>query len=220
MLFSQNLVINSDFESKTGCPTASGQFLLTEEWFSPNVGTPDYFNDCSPTLEYGTEYNNRGGQIPHSGHGYMGFLSENLHSNQFFEYIETHLKQPMVAGQFYCVKMFVSLGDCDFALDELGAVFSQNILKDLKVKKVVLPYLPITNGTVLSDTEKWICIKGTYKATGGEKYLTIGYFNKEDKFIRVRENPKVDPSFKSAYYFIDDVTVEPISDESGCSYTP
>jgi OOP family OmpA-OmpF porin len=218
VLFSQNLVINSDFESKSGCPTSSGQFLLANEWLSPNVGTPDFFNDCSPTLEYGTEYNCRGGQIPHSGHGYMGILSENLHNNQFFEYIETHLKEPLKSNQLYCVKIFVSLGDCDYALDELGAVFSQNALKDLQVKKIVLPYVSLSNGSVLSDTEKWMCIKGVYKAKGGEKYLTIGDFDKDDKFIKVRNNSN-DPTFKSAYYFIDDVTVEPVDDESGCNYS-
>jgi hypothetical protein len=220
VLFSQNLVINPDFETKTGCPNASGQFILAEEWFSPNIGTPDYFNDCSSTLEYGTEYNTKGGQIPHSGHGYMGIQSENLHNNEFFEYLETHLKEPLKSDQQYCVKLYLSLGDCNFALDELGAVFSQSILKDLQVKKIVLPYLPLTNGSVLSDTEKWMCIKGIYKAKGGEKFLTIGYFDKEDKFTRVRMNPKNDPTFKSAYYFIDDVTMEPVEDASGCKCTP
>jgi hypothetical protein len=220
VLFSQNLVINPDFETKTGCPNASGQFILAEEWFSPNIGTPDYFNDCSSTLEYGTEYNTKGGQIPHSGHGYMGIQSENLHNNEFFEYLETHLKEPLKSDQQYCVKLYLSLGDCNFALNELGAVFSQSILKDLQVKKIVLPYLPLTNGSVLSDTEKWMCIKGIYKAKGGEKFLTIGYFDKEDKFTRVRMNPKNDPTFKSAYYFIDDVTMEPVEDASGCKCTP
>jgi len=220
VLFSQNLVINPDFETKNGCPNASGQFILAEEWFSPNIGTPDYFNDCSSTMEYGTEYNTKGGQIPHSGHGYMGILSENLHNNEFFEYLETHLKEPLKSDQQYCLKLYLSLGDCDFALDELGAVFSQSILKDLQVKKIVLPYLPLTNGSVLSDTEKWMCIKGIYKAKGGEKFLTIGYFDKEDKFTRVRMNPKNDLTFKSAYYFIDDVTMEPVEDASGCKCTP
>jgi hypothetical protein len=220
VLFSQNLVINPDFETKNGCPNASGQFILAEEWFSPNIGTPDYFNDCSSTMEYGTEYNTKGGQIPHSGHGYMGILSENLHNNEFFEYLETHLKEPLKSDQQYCLKLYLSLGDCDFALDELGAVFSQSILKDLQVKKIVLPYLPLTNGSVLSDTEKWMCIKGIYKAKGGEKFLTIGYFDKEDKFIKVRINSKNDPTFQSAYYFIDDVTMEPMEDASGCKCTP
>jgi len=220
VLFSQNLVINPDFETKNGCPNASGQFILAEEWFTPNIGTPDYFNDCSSTMEYGTEYNTKGGQIHHSGHGYMGILSENLHNNEFFEYLETHLKEPLKSYQQYCLKLYLSLGDCDFALDELGAVFSQSILKDLQVKKIVLPYLPLTNGSVLSDTEKWMCIKGIYKAKGGEKFLTIGYFDKEDKFTRVRMNPKNDLTFKSAYYFIDDVTMEPVEDASGCKCTP
>jgi len=220
VLFSQNMVINSDFETKTGCPNSSGQFLLAEEWFSPNIGTPDYFNDCSSTLEYGTEYNAKGGQIPHSGHGYMGILSENLHNNEFFEYIETHLKEPLKSDQQYCIQLYVSLGDCDFALEELAAVFSQSLLKVPQAKKIVIPYLPLTNGSVLSDTEKWMCIKGIYKAKGGEKFLTIGYFDKEDKFIKVRINSKNDPTFQSAYYFIDDVSVETVEDASGCKCTP
>jgi OOP family OmpA-OmpF porin len=215
-LLSQNLVINSDFETKTGCPNSSGQFILAEEWFSPNFGTPDYFNDCSTTLEYGTEFNSKGGQIPHSGHGYMGLLIENLHNNQFFEYLETHLKEPLVKDQNYCIRIYVSLGDCDFALQEMGAVFSQTILKVQQAKKIVLPYVPLANGTVLSDMEKWMCIKGIYKAKGGEKFLTVGYFNKEDNFIQIRTNIKTDPTFKSTYYFIDDVTVEAVEDESGC----
>jgi OmpA-OmpF porin, OOP family len=218
--FGQNLIINPDFETHSGCPNTSGQYLLAEEWFSPNLGSPDYFNDCSNTLEYGTEFNCKGGQIPHSGHGYMGILSENLHNNEYFEYLETHLNDPLVAGQTYCIRFYVSLGDCDFALQELGAVFSQTILKVPEAKKVVLPYVPITNGSVLSETEKWMCIKGTYKAKGGERYLTIGYFNKEDNFIRVRENPKVNPTFRSAYYFIDDVSVMPVGDEGYCITTP
>ena len=219
-LFAQNLVINSDFESRSGCPNGSGQFVLAEEWFTPNIGTPDYFNDCSPTIEYATEYNIKGGQIPHSGHGYVGIQSENLHNNEFFEYLETHFKEPLISDQLYCVKLYVSLGDCSFALNELGAVISQNILKNLQEKKIVLSYLPLTNGSVLSETEKWMCIKGVYKARGGEKFLTIGYFNKEDKFTEIRVDPKTGSTFRSAYYFIDDVSLEPINDISACNCTP
>jgi hypothetical protein len=65
-----------------------------------------------------------------------------------------------------------------------------------------------------------MCIKGIYRAKGGEKFLTIGFFDKDEKFIRVRENPKNDPTFKSAYYFIDDVSLVPVDDPSGCNCTP
>jgi hypothetical protein len=219
-LFSQNLVINPDFESRSDCPSASGQYTLASGWFSPNTGTPDYYNDCSPSLEYGTEYNARGGQLPHSGHGYMGLLMENLYSNEYFEYAETRLKEPLRAGQFYCIKVFVSLGDCNFALDHLGAVLSQNILKNLQVKKIVLPFTTLSNGSLLSDAEKWMCIKGIYKAKGGETFLTIGYFDKEDSFTVVRPDPRNGAIFKAAYYFMEDVSLEPVNDESLCNCTP
>ena len=220
ILSAQNHIPNSDFESRSGCPKASGQFILANEWFSPTFGTPDYFNDCSPALDYGTEFNTKGGQIPHSGNGYMGILLENLHSNQYFEYLETHLKEPLKSDQLYCIELYVSLGDCDFALGELGAVISHNILRNLQVKKIVLPYLALTNGSVLSDSEKWMCIKGIYKASGGENFLTIGYFDKEDKFTQVRPDPRNGSLFQSAYYYIDDVSLEPIDDVSGCNCTP
>jgi hypothetical protein len=80
-IFTQNLVPNPDFETKSGCPSGPGQYQMADSWFSANPATPDYFNDCSSTMEYGTEFNTKGGQMPHSGHGYMGIISEDLHQN-------------------------------------------------------------------------------------------------------------------------------------------
>ncbi|MCX6245384.1 MAG: hypothetical protein NTU98_11855 [Bacteroidetes bacterium] len=219
-LLAQNLVINPDFEARSGCPNASGQFILADQWFTPNAGTPDYFNDCSPSIEYGTEYNTKGGQIPHSGHGYMGIQSENLHKNAYFEYLETHLSEPLKSGQLYCIRLYISLGDCDFALNELGIVISQNILKNLQDKKIVLPHVSLTNGALLADEDRWMCIKSIYRGKGGEKFLTIGYFNKDDNFTRVKGDPNSGSMFRSAYYFIDDVSLEAVSDSTGCKCTP
>ena len=211
-LLAQNLVLNPDFENKNGCPSSLGQYRLAENWFSPNSGTPDYFNDCSNSMDFGTEFNCKGGQIPHSGHGYMGFISENLHRNAYFEYLETTLKEPLKAGQIYCIRMFVSLGNTTFALRELGVVVSQTQLKDLSSGEFHLPYTSITNGSILSDTREWMCINGFYTAKGGETYLTIGDFGDDNNFVITQNVTKTDTSFKSAYYFIDDVSVEVASD--------
>ncbi len=214
-LFSQNLVPNADFENKNGCPTTSGQYRLAEEWFSPNSGTPDYFNDCCEVMNFGTEFNCKGGQVAHSGHGYMGFISENLHRNIYFEYLETTLKEPLKSGQVYCIRMFVSPGNGTCALHELGVVVSQTQLKGLSTGELHLPYTSIANGTVLSDKQEWTCIKGFYTAKGGESYLTIGNFGDDNNFVLVQNDQKLDPTFKSAYYFIDDVTLE-IASDSEC----
>jgi hypothetical protein len=215
--FSQNLVLNPDFEIHYDCPKSLGQFFLTSGWNSPNVGTPDYFNDCSSSYDFGTEFNKKGGQIAHSGSAYMGIQINNLHKNIFFEYLETKLISPLKAGQLYCLRLFVSLGNSDCAIRNLGIVASQNVIRALDAARIDLPYTELTGEMELTDSLSWTCIKATYKALGGENFITIGNFSKEDSFIRLRSNAKLDSTFLSAYYFIDDVAVIPIKEQGECN---
>jgi OmpA-OmpF porin, OOP family len=215
-IFSQNLVPNPDFESKSGCPSGPGQYQMSDSWFSANSATPDYFNDCSSAMEYGTEFNSKGGQVPHSGHGYMGIVSENLHQNPYYEYLETELKEPLKAGEQYCIRMYVSLGNSTSALREFGAVFSQTRVKVNNPDQLHLPFISVSNGSLLLETDTWICIKGTYPAKGGERFLTLGDFGDENNLVLVQPNPKLGPTFRSAYYFIDDIAVEQITPYSEC----
>lgn len=217
-LLAQNLISNSDFETRNGCPDSPGQYTLAEGWYSPGSGTPDYFNDCSYTVEYGTEFNCKGGQIPHSGHGYMGITSQELHRNPYYEYLETRLKQPLEEGKNYCIRMYISHGNSSCVLKELGVVFSQTPLKGLTTAKIHLPYTKISNESMQFESKKWMCIKGLYTAHGGENYITFGDFSEDSNFILLRNDPKLDQTFKSAYYFIDDVTVElAVDQECNCT---
>ena len=45
--------------------------------------------------------------------------------------------------------------------------------------------------------------------------MTIGDFSEDNNFILVQNDPKLDSTFQSAYYFIDDVTLE-IASDSEC----
>jgi OmpA-OmpF porin, OOP family len=219
VLFSQNLVINPDFEIHGDCPNTLGQYFLADGWNSPNNGTPDYFNDCSPSYDYGTEFNKKGGQVAHSGHGYMGIQMNDLHNNIFYEYLETKLKSPLVAGQLYCTSLFVSLGNSDCALKELGVVASQNVIRATDPSRIDLPYTPLIAEGDMTDSTSWTCVRGTFKAKGGEQFITIGNFSKENSFVRMRMDPKLDSTFFSAYYFIDDVAVSPAKDPEKCTCT-
>ena len=215
--FSQNLILNPDFETHRDCPQSLGQYSLSNGWNSPNNGTPDYFNDCSASYNFGTEFNIKGGQIAHSGHAYMGIHMNSLHTNIFFEYLETKLKSPLLAGQLYCISLFVSLGNSDCALKELGVVASQNVIRSTESSRIDLPYIPLLGEGELADSTSWSCIRGTYKARGGENFITLGYFSKENEFVRLRLNPKLDSTFYSAYYFIDDVAVCPVKEPADCN---
>ena len=216
-VYSQNLVPNSDFESKIDCPSALGEIEFAKGWISPNIGTPDYFNDCSSSFLFGTEFNKKGGQIPHSGHGYGGIQISNLHKNFHYEYLETELTSPLQSGILYCIKMYVSLGNSDCAVKELGAVISQTLIKSTDPGKFNLPFMQLVNDYPLTDSLSWVCVKGVYKANGNEKFLTFGFFGNDEDFIRLRLNPKLDSSFYTAYYFIDDVTMEAISNSEDCN---
>ncbi|HTX87532.1 MAG TPA: hypothetical protein VMC08_00955 [Bacteroidales bacterium] len=216
-LEAQNLVPNPGFENYLACPTQQGQYRLAENWFSPGTGTPDYFNDCSPALEYGTEFNVRGGQIPYEGHAYMGFQSADLHHNEFYEYLEARLIQPLDTGREYCIRAYVSRGNSTDALPSLGAVLSVSQLRTGNSARIRVRSVTLSCGRILADTSRWMCITGEYRARGGEQFLTLGDFSAKEAFVPVERDPSLDSTFKSAYYFLDEVSVTALDSLSRCS---
>jgi OmpA-OmpF porin, OOP family len=216
ILFSQNLLPNPGFEQKNGCPDKPGQINFASSWVSPSIATPDYFNDCSAGLDYGTEFNKKGGQVPHTGHGYAGLQFYLLNRNEFFEYIQTPLDTALVSGKLYCIKAYISLAKVDYAFRELGALLSVTEIRSPDAHKLKLPYTALGNGQYLTDQDQWMCISGIYKAKGNERLLTIGDFSPKDEFWNIHTQSATDSLFKSCYYFIDDVSLVAIRDSSEC----
>jgi hypothetical protein len=216
ILVAQNRIPNPGFEKKNGCPESPGQINLANFWVSPNIATPDYFNDCSSGLDYGTEFNKKGGQLAHTGNAYAGLQFYSLNRNDFYEYMETRLDSALIQDQLYCIRAFVSLGKSDYAFRELGAVLSVTEVKSPDARKLKLPYVSIGNGDYLLEQEKWMCISGLYKAKGNERLITIGDFSKKDQFWNIHTQSETDSLFKSTFYFIDDLSLVPVSDSSDC----
>ncbi|MCX6305664.1 MAG: hypothetical protein NT040_11940 [Bacteroidetes bacterium] len=216
MLFSQNLVRNPGFEQKSGCPERPGQISLADFWVSPNIGTPDYFNDCSTGLDYGTEFNKKGGQVPYAGHAYAGLQFYNLNRNEFFEYLQTQLDSALVSGQLYCISAHVSLGKTGYAFREIGALLSVTEIRSQDAHKLKIPYTSLGNGQYLTDQDQWMCISGLYKAKGNERLLTLGDFSKGDEFWNIRTRSATDSLFKSTFYFIDEVSLVAVRDSGEC----
>jgi hypothetical protein len=214
--WAQNLLPNPGFEKKSECPEKPGQITLANYWFSANSGTPDYFNSCSLGMDYGTEFNKRGGQLPHSGKGYAGLQFYLMNRNEYYEYIETSLDTSLSAGQLYCITAWVSLGDAGYAFRQLGALFSMSEIKSPAPVKLKLPFTKLESGNYLLETDSWMCIHGIYKAKGGERFLTLGGYSPKDDFWNIRLRAATDSLFKSTYYFIDDVAIEAVGDSADC----
>src|SRR5215203_3719729 len=103
-LYSQNLVVNPDFEiygivpcGWTGSPVDFAN--ATSGWTSPTGATPDIFStlinsSCTNFLPHSTDITCNGWQSPNSGEIFGGFYTQVGGSN-WREYLQAELSQPM-----------------------------------------------------------------------------------------------------------------------------
>jgi len=194
-VFSQNLVPNPNFEAFTDCPTAIGAFTVLE-WISPHwPGTPDYFHECGGA-DVGIPENAWGNQTSATGSAYVGIGT--FGSGNVREILQAKLVEPLSAGIEYELAIWYSPGDDFGHADGLG------MLLTIGPPAVYIGETPqIEKVSVVDSQNDWHLLTGTYMATGGETYVSIGNFNNNNNttFIpegRFRQN---------AYYYIDSVGV-------------
>ena len=210
-----NLVPNPSFEIYDTCPDNPGQIHFAIPWFQPHNGSGDVITSSSTDLFHscvsgfsGTPDNVIGFQYPRTGLGYAGispyFSDFNPNSR---EYIEVELTATLNLNKKYCVSWYVSLAeDCYYACGEMGAYFSpDSLLNNNNWSYInVVPQVKSPSGVIIKDTANWVMIKGSFVATGNEKFLTIGNFN-------TGANTPLDSIPGSAgapaYYYMDDVSV-------------
>jgi OmpA-OmpF porin, OOP family len=206
----QNIVPNPSFELYDSCPYYTGQFDRCQQWYSPTDNTPDYFHECWNESWYDSPdvpINRFGSEPAHTGQAYAGLYALYATVNGR-EYISVHLSDTLEATKRYCIELYVTLGDSSWGgVNYLGAHFS-NVPDTMYAGfyPFVLPMHPqIEWDTVLTDTTDWVLLQGSFTATGGECYVTIGVF-KPDSMLTY-DSIQGDGTSRGAYYFIDDVAV-------------
>ena len=211
--FSQNLVPNPSFENITQCPTVYGQIYLATPWFQPSIhygnttnsSSSDLFDTCSDYADFGIPYNSTGFQYAmNGGHGYAAII---LHADtlNYREYLEVKLDSALKANKKYDVRFYVSLIYYTVSISNCGAYFSVDSLLDttnLKGINYVTPQIENQSTNFLNDTANWMLVSGSFIASGGERFMTIGNFDSN-------ANTNVQSSIggTGAYYYIDDVSV-------------
>lgn len=214
----QNLIPDSSFEQNYSIPVDFSAINSSKFWNMPTQGTTDLFCVCDRKQKkyslVDVPQNPMGYQSAHSGTCYAGIFAFS-HDN-YREYIQTPLANPLEKGKRYIFTMYISLADYSRTfIDQLGVCFlnykakynSSNVITDLNPV-----YIKIEN-IVGKDISDWHRVTITYKAKGGEKYLLLGSFNitkkiktkyKAPKEIRSRINQSTE---RDAYYFIDDISL-------------
>lgn len=213
----QNLIVNGDFETSLSDPeiiNSSNNFTCSH-WFSPSLGTPDYFKSHRNGL-FGVRNNLFGDIIPYNGHAYAGFGS-NMGGFRFFEYLEIQLLEKMEKGSFYCLSFIVSATNktYHFTTNEIDIAFTSMELNE-NTGYMIKPnkFVTIVDSAHYFRTSKWSRVTTKYLAEGDENYLTIGLFNKN--YSKLNLSDKKNKKFDGVYLFIDDVRLTKVINESEC----
>ncbi len=217
LVTSQNVVKNPSFEEYVNCPKHLGNFDTdVSSWSTPTEGSTDYFNGCSTAM--GTPKNFNGTQPADFGEGYAGLY---LYApDDYREYLQAELSEPLVKGEKYQVSFYVSLAErSDIAIKEFGVLFSNNKLKvsgkkELSKRKMYQQkgndynFMEIGYSNFYADTKDWILVHTQFVAKGTERYLNMGNFknNARTRMFKTKRNAK-----QGAYYYVDLVLVEPVS---------
>lgn len=213
-LLSQNLVVNGGFENVTPCPSNQGQLDFASPWYSAR-GTCDLYNTCATNPNFSVPNNQVGSQNARTGNGYSGFFATQGYI-ETREYLSAQLLNPLVAGKTYCLNFWVNLADkvdngdtiFDTAVNDIAAYVSTNSVSPNPSNFNHLTFTPqVVNpsGNILRDRVNWQNVTGSFVATGGENFITIGSFSSQAN----QDTTWLDywNSNNWAYYYVDDVSL-------------
>jgi len=204
-----NIVPNPSFENTIYCPTAMNELSSTPPWSNPPPnpyqGAADAFNQCGLTL---------GLDAAHSGIGHAGVVVYEPTAT-FREYLQVQLDSVMQPGDCYQVSMYVKLSESlgsTFSIDSLGMHISNAPPVQSGGGTGLMNVTPqITNDATADLTSySWQLISGTYTASGGEQFISIGNFADD-----INSNPVQIGSISfEGYYVVDDICIYKIEPDT------
>jgi gliding motility-associated-like protein len=212
-------VQNPGFESVSAAPTGENQLNLASPWLPLNA-SPDLFyrgqTSAIPCDNVGIP-SNAGGFCEERNlqNAYAGIQID--FSNSYREYLSVPLSVPLISGEIYRIEFYIQLADSSrFSFSRMGALLTNNV--PIQPGTGVLNFPPALEWTGnVTDTSGWTYVTGLYQALGGENYLTIGLFrNDGDPGMLITDFGTTFTGCtnfdNSAYYYIDDVSVKPVSE--------
>jgi len=205
----QNLVQNPGFEDTVRCPDYISELDYAVGWHTL-LNTPDYYNECNNTSSInpgmvGVPVSARGYQPAHSGAAFAGEVNYYTSQTDYRETFYSQLSSPLVAGKTYDVGMWVIMDEdhAQWAVDGDLGIYLSNVAPNAALIFTYVPQIANPHGNVLNDTLNWTKISGSYTATGGEQYITIGSFIPDSQLTIINRGG----SYPFTSYAIDDVWV-------------
>jgi gliding motility-associated-like protein len=219
-----NLVPNGNFEDSVKCfENAAVRTSAIADWFIPinEVINPD---SLCPYLAWWRFLKSRKMGLNNTKCGfietyYRGFPDDNIYSGR--GYLAIKLRKPLMANQQYYFEMYTRAVDTFPTLQLVNTLFTNGqevaFTKDfpkfdIDLSRNFLNLNAIFPSKLHNDYE-WRKINGCFKAQGGEKYMIIGNFSKNDdtKTLTTGKKNNNFPNGLTAYYAVDNVLLTPMT---------
>lgn len=202
-----NLVPNPSFEDTLSCVITPPQFYA-KIW--DQYQSCDYYNNIMHPHCFGSQTipsNSIGFQYPRTGNAYSGFATFANNASNYREWLQIKLSDSLIAGKTYCINFYYSCAEnSKYATDKLGAYVSANGVNLTALSFIQYnPQIFTPNGTTLNNMTSWNQVSGSFTATGGEKYITLGNFFDDLTTNKSTLSPPVASAY--SYYYIDDVSI-------------
>ena len=199
---SQNLILNPGFEDHYSKIVDNNRIIRSSWidtlpalfWYDLNRATPDYLNrgdilqDCYSFQVFKEIYPDLfNEEAVYDGQGAMGICAYNVSGG--LEHITGIIESPLIKDSTYRVSMDISLVDFSYiCLTNIGILLTLDFPNELMVEGGFYDEIfqsPIQSSIDFDISSTCCCtglvtVHGEFKATGGEKYITIGLFYQED----------------------------------------
>jgi OmpA-OmpF porin, OOP family len=218
----QNLILNSGFDYFYYKPVQvvyNGQTQIEEWipfWVTPGRFTPDYISNLRfiDKLNYNYLLDT---PLPDK-YNYVG-IALYKESENYSEYIQGRLKEPLIRDHKYCLKTSIALSSYSrFSVNRLAFNFSTTSIS-ITSKNEITFSTPVIFTELPTDNKQFTFLCDFFVATGGEQYITVGRFSTPDKLEVTRRENIPQSQFgldKSAYYLIDYIELFEIHDTAEC----
>lgn len=179
-------------------------------WYAPTCGSSDvYHSQFTGGVDVPINaFSSFSGTPANSGNGYGGFYAV-TQSCCSREYLQEPLKCALNAGQMYNVSFYTRPGkDCQYTCNNIGMYISTTAINSTTITPLS-SYTPQINSGAVSTNTVWTSVSGTYTASGGEQYITLGNFyddNNTSTTLTYTAGTK-----NTAYYYVDDITITPVT---------
>lgn len=219
----KNLVPNPSFEEFEDGLRRKEQFDLAVGWSNPTEAKSELYSSEVKSRYIAAPENMYGTEDPAEGGGYAGMVTYGYRGKMSRSYLQTELTQAMKEKGLYCVKFKASLAERSrYAANNMSVSFDKSRLSGKSTASMSTTGQLFSEYNEVVDTrDGWWEYCALYRASGKEKYMTIGNFESDDRTTTVlmdlpEQFAEAGPVM-GAYYFIDDVKVEAIEPGQSCN---